>query len=53
MIDTILYYCLFFGVHYSVLQSHINLSEVALSVRDYQASQRHLDKAAKSSGKVH
>ena len=29
-----------------VLQSHINLAEVALSVRDYQASQRHLDQAA-------
>jgi tetratricopeptide (TPR) repeat protein len=28
-----------------VLQSHINLAEVALSVRDYQASQRHLDQA--------
>jgi tetratricopeptide (TPR) repeat protein len=27
------------------LQSHINLTEVALSVRDYQASQRHLDQA--------
>ena len=29
-----------------VLQSHINLAEVALSERDYQASQRHLDQAA-------
>jgi len=29
-----------------VLQSQINLAEVALSVRDYQASQRHLDQAA-------
>ena len=29
-----------------VLQSHINLAEVALSVRGYQASQRHLDQAA-------
>jgi len=29
-----------------VLQSHINLAEVALSVRDYQASQKHLDQAA-------
>ena len=29
-----------------VLQSHINLAEVALSVRDYQVSQRHLDQAA-------
>jgi tetratricopeptide (TPR) repeat protein len=28
-----------------VLQSHINLAEVALSARDYQASQRHLDQA--------
>ena len=28
-----------------VLESSINLAEVALSVRDYQASQRHLDQA--------